>query len=98
MVFIPLVSALCIIFKKNVQLAKKGKIDVNTAGRTTEKVVAVSGVCRHCPLSQAAEKTESTKAVGAVGLTIRNAEFIHVISLSLLISYSQLKMGAERES
>lgn len=48
--------------------------------------------------SQAAELTGSTKAARAVGLTIRNAEFMHVISLSLLISYSQLKMGAEKES
>lgn len=66
--------------------------------RTTENAVAVSGVRRHCPLSEAAKQPESTKAVRALGLTIRNAEFIHVISLSLLISYSQLKMGVERES
>lgn len=46
--------------------------------------------------SQAAEQTGSTKAARAVGLTIRNAEFIHVISLSLLISYSQLKWGRKR--
>lgn len=46
--------------------------------------------------SQAAEQTGSTKAARVVGLTIRNAEFIHVISLSLLISYSQLKWGRKR--
>lgn len=46
--------------------------------------------------SQAAEQAGSTKAARAVGLTIRNAEFIHVISLSLLISYSQLKWGRKK--
>jgi hypothetical protein len=100
MIFIFFVAALVQYLRINVQLAKKkGKIYVHTARGTKEKAVAVSCICSHC-LHLAGSRTaqEQQGTVRDVSLTIGNTEFIHVISLSPLISYSQLKMGAERES
>jgi hypothetical protein len=90
----------CAIFKNKCSTCKKkGKIYVHTARGTKEKAVAVSCICSHC-LHLAGSRTaqEQQGTVRDVSLTIGNTEFIHVISLSPLISYSQLKMGAERES
>ena len=47
---------------------------------------------------QEAEQTKSNNEDRDVGLMIGNTEFIHVISFFPLISYSQLKVGVERES
>lgn len=60
------------------------------------KQVAAVSHCFH--LAGIRRDDEQQCAVRDVGLTIGNSEFIHVISLSSLISYSQLKVGAERES
>lgn len=84
--------------RKKCPTCKKERLMLAQLGELQKRQLQLSGICRHCPLSEAAEQPESTKAVRAVGLTIRNAEFIHVISLSLLISHSQLKVGVERES
>lgn len=74
---------------------KKKNIYDNTA-RETEALEA-SCSCSHCfHLAGSKRDDRQQCAVRDVGLTIGNSEFIHVISLSPLISYSQLKVGAER--
>lgn len=78
---------------------KKKNLYVNTTGETKEKAAEASCNCSHC-FRLAGSRTDWKQqcTVRIVGLTVGNTEFIHVISLSPLISYSQIKMGAERES
>lgn len=87
-----------IIFKNKYPTWKKKNIYINTTRGTEDKATEARCIYSHCFHLTGSRTDYKQNAVRDVGLIIGNTQFIHVISLSPFISYSQLKMGAERES